>query len=38
MEKIRKLLKFFNGLNRRGKFVVLALIGLVVVLVLELVR
>ena len=37
MEKIRNLLEWFNGWERRGKFAVLALLGLAVVLIIELV-
>ena len=35
MEKIKNLINWFNGLERRGKFAVLALAGLVVVLIVE---
>ena len=35
MEKIKNLVKWYNGLERRGKFAVLALVGLAVVLVIE---
>ena len=35
MEKIRNLLSWFNSLDRRGKFVALALVGLAVVLIIE---
>jgi len=35
MEKIRNLLNWFNSLERRGKFAVLALVGLAVVLIIE---
>ena len=35
MEKIRNLIEWFKGLERRGKFAVCALIGLAVVLIIE---
>ena len=38
MEKIKNLLNWYNGLERRGKFAVLALVGLAVVLVIEFVK
>ena len=38
MEKIKKAIEWFNGLERRGKFVVCALIGLAVVLIVEFIR
>ena len=35
MEKIKKLVEWFNGLERRGKFAVCALVGLAVVFIIE---
>jgi len=37
MEKIRNLIEWFKTLDRRGKFAVLALVGLALVLLIEIV-